>query len=61
MDEFWLAIRTQLCSEPADMRFDNFRFGVEMKIPDSLQQHRPRHHATSVAHEKLEQLKLSRL
>src|SRR6202140_2420192 len=39
-----------------DIDVDNICRGIEMKIPDVLQQHCPGHHAAFVAHQILEKL-----
>src|SRR5262245_30420249 len=50
-----------LAAQPADVALDDVGLRIEMKIPDVLQKHGPRHHATGVAHQVLEQLELARL
>src|SRR6202011_1643978 len=45
-----------LGSKPADMRLDDVRLGIEMKIPDMFQKHGARHDASLVAHEIFQKL-----
>src|SRR5258708_6814447 len=43
-------------AQPADVGLDDPRLGVEMEVPDALEQHRAGEHPSFVAHQIFEQL-----
>src|SRR5471032_2352097 len=47
-----------LATQPADVRLDDVGLGIEMEIPDFLQQHRARHDLARMPHQVLEDLEL---
>src|ERR1700736_5077684 len=51
----------ELAAQAADMGLDDRGVRVEMKLPDMLQQHRPRDDLPRVAHQIFEQAELARL
>src|SRR5262245_61651231 len=50
-----------LGTQPGNVRLDDAGLGIEMKVPDALEQHRPGHDAALVAHEELKQPEFARL
>src|SRR4051812_26685578 len=50
-----------LGAQARNMGFDDAGLGIEVKVPDALEQHRPGDDAALVAHEEFEQAKLARL
>src|SRR6476660_3635284 len=48
-----------LGTQARNMRFDDAGLGIEVKIPDALEQHRAGDDATLIAHEEFEQAKLA--
>ena len=56
MDEFRIPAATgNLSAQSANMALDDIGLGIEVKLPDALQQHRARHDAVGMAHKKLKQ------
>src|SRR5262249_25159016 len=51
----------ELRPKAADMRFDKTRSGVEVELPNLLEQHRACHHAAGVGHQVFEQAEFTRL
>src|SRR5215467_15826670 len=49
-----------LAAHASDIDVDDIGGGIEMQIPDMLQQHRARHHAALVAHQILQELEFPR-
>src|SRR3977135_1983120 len=56
MDQRIGLLAVDLAAHPPDIDVDNIRRGIEMKIPDVLQQHGPGYDAAFVADQILEQL-----
>src|SRR5689334_124915 len=50
-----------LGTQARNMRFDDAGLGIEVKVPDALEQHRARDDAALIAHEEFKQAKLARL
>src|SRR3972149_10610519 len=50
-----------LGAQPADVGLDHAGVRIEMKSPDVLQEHGPRHHLPGIAHQVLEQPEFLRL
>src|SRR5882757_10249022 len=60
MDQRIGLLVVDLAAHPPDIDIDDVGRGIEMKIPDVLEQHRPRHDAAFVAYQILQQLELPR-
>src|SRR5689334_20481428 len=56
MDQRIGLLAIDLATQASDIDVDNIRRGIEMQIPDVLQQHRAGHDAAFVAHQILQQL-----
>src|SRR4029079_12641964 len=50
-----------LGTQARNMGFDDAGLGIEVKVPDALEQHRPGDDAALVAHQEFKQAKLARL
>src|SRR5680860_814299 len=50
-----------LCAQARDMDVDYIRLGIEVIIPDMLQQHGTSYHAACIFHQILKQAKFTRL
>ena len=61
MDELDLEVPVDLGAQPAHMGLDHGGPGVEVEVPDMLEQHGPRHHPAGVAQQILQQAELARL
>src|SRR5437773_1811928 len=59
MDQRISLLVVNLAPDAPDIDVDDVRRGIEMKVPDVLQQHRPGHHATLVANQVLQQLEFA--
>src|SRR5262245_54131908 len=53
-------LAVDLAAQSPDIDVDDVGGGIEMQVPDMLQQHRARHDVAFVAHQVLEQLKFAR-
>src|SRR5277367_5710526 len=53
-------LAVDLATHAPDIDVDDIRRGIEMKIPDVLQQHCPGHHAALVANQIFEKLEFTR-
>src|SRR5882724_5299934 len=58
MDQRIGLLAVDLATDASDIDVDDIRRGIEMKVPDVLQQHGPGYDATFVANQILEKLKL---
>src|ERR1700676_5708099 len=56
MDQRIGLLAVDLATHPSDIDVDDIGRGIEMQIPDVLQQHRPGYDAAFVAHQVLQQL-----
>src|SRR2546423_6610088 len=57
----WIGLGiVDLAADTSDIDVDDVGRGIEMQVPDMLEQHRARDHAAFVAHEIFEQLELAR-
>src|SRR5919198_1686054 len=61
VDQLRLKWLVNLGAKARDVGFDNTGLGVEVEVPNSLQQHRPGNHLTLVAHQYLKEPELARL
>src|SRR5581483_8069522 len=61
MDQRISLLAVDLAAHAPDIDIDDIGRGVEMKIPDVLQQHRPGDHASFVANQILQKLELARI
>src|SRR5579859_29614 len=59
VDELAGMAAIDLAAQPAHMGLNDVGLGVEVEIPDALQQHRAGHHATCVAQQVFEQLEFA--
>src|SRR3981081_1779830 len=57
MDQRIVLLAVEFATHPPDIDVDDIGRGIEMQVPDVLQQHRPGHDAAFVAHQILQQLK----
>src|SRR6202140_1624276 len=57
MDQRIGLLAVDFATHPSDIDVDDIGRGIEMQVPDVLQQHRPGNDAAFVAHQILQQLK----
>src|SRR6266481_963877 len=60
MDQRIRLLAVDFATHPPDIDVDDIRRGIEMKIPDVLQQHGAGYHAALVAHQILQKLEFPR-
>src|SRR5579863_3968798 len=53
-------LAVHFAADAADINVDDVGRGIEVQIPDMLQEHRPRHHVALVADQIFEHLELAR-
>ena len=55
MDQLRFAALVDLAAQAAYVGFDDVRMGVEMNVPNVLQQHRARYHLSRMPHQVFKQ------
>src|SRR5665213_3023501 len=61
LNQFRVAGTIDLGTQAADVRLHDVGLGIEMKVPNTFQQHRPRHHMIGMAQQIFQQLKFAGL